>query len=188
MTAIAEKAHEYRSELQKLLDLNFDNPNEELKEFAKKNNMDLKDSKVQKYFLDIRKKYLEDINRFYEKNFVNFNNQIPQNATNNTLNSNIKKSVLSTENVKNPNKVAVKSSNTQQGTQNKANNINPNKSSKETKADKKPPTDREFLKKKSKGGNSLIETLRKNISPPIFFGVLFVALVLYFLKNHNENN
>ena len=59
MYAIAEKAKEYRSELQKLLDLNFENPNEDLKAFAENNKMDLKDPKIKKHFLDIRKKYLE---------------------------------------------------------------------------------------------------------------------------------
>ena len=73
MDQIAEKAKDYVKELQKLLDLNFENPNEELKNFAEKNKMDLKDPKIKKYFLDVRKKYLEDINKFYEKNFLSFN-------------------------------------------------------------------------------------------------------------------
>ena len=71
---ICEKAKEYKSELQTLVDLNFENPNEDLKNFAKKNKMDLKDPKIKKYFLDIRKKYLEEINQFYDKNFFNFKN------------------------------------------------------------------------------------------------------------------
>ena len=53
MDEIAEKAKEYIRELQKLLELNFENPNEELKLFAEKNKMDLKDPKIKKYFLDV---------------------------------------------------------------------------------------------------------------------------------------
>lgn len=188
MTAIAEKAHEYRSELQKLLDLNFDNPNEELKEFAKKSNMDLKDSKVQKYFLDIRKKYLEDINKFYEKNFLNYNNQIPQNTNNSSLNNKSQKARESFKKAKNLNKIPVNYSNSTQAIPSKSSVSSSSNTNINTKVDKKPSTEREFLKKKTNEGNTLIDTFKRNISLPIFFGVLISALVLYFLKNHNEKN
>jgi hypothetical protein len=182
MTAIAEKAHEYRSELQKLLDLNFDNPNEELKEFTKKNNMDIKDSKVQMYFLDIRKKYIEDINKFYEKNFLNFNNT--QNATN-SLKDNAKKASVNTEK-KNLSKNSVNNTNNEQIVINKPSVVITN-SNKDTKIDKKPITEREFLKKNPNEVSSLTDAFRKYISPPIFFGILFVSLALYFFKNHSSS-
>ena len=115
MDEIAEKAKEYIRELQKLLELNFENPNEELKLFAEKNKMDLKDPKIKKYFLDVRKKYLEDINKFYEKNFLSFNkNKIGGNNFNShnrngignnrkVLNKNMKKDYKEIGKIKNGN-------------------------------------------------------------------------------------
>jgi len=185
MTAIAEKALEYRYELQKLLDLNFDKPTEELKEFAKKNNMDLKDNKVQKYFLDIRKKYLEDINKFYEKNF----SKIFQN-TNNLLNKTKKIVCVNKQKAENTNEVAFNNAGSKVSTSNNSKIIVPSiKINNDIKVDKKSPCiKREFIKNKTNYRNSLIDSLRRNISPPIFFTVSILALVLYFFKNHHENS
>jgi len=167
MNSIAEKAAEYRSELQKLLDLNFDNPSQELKEFAYNNKMDLKEPKVQKHFLEIRKKYLDDINKFYESNFSNFNNQ---------------KSNLSKDYSKNrKNKI-----NKMTNSINPSNNIQGNilksefKSKDKNKADNKNKPEREFLKKKPNNKqNSIISNLKNNISPLIFIGILIISLIYY---------
>ena len=182
MTAIAEKAYEYRSELQKLLDLNFDDPNEELKEFTKKNNMDIKDSKVQMCFLDIRKKYIEDINKFYEKNFLNFNSTQIETIS---LKDNAKKASVNPQK-KNLRKNSVNNTNNKQTVINKPSVVITN-SNKDTKNDKKPITGRDFLKKNPNKVSSLKDEFTKYISPPIFFGILFVSLVLYFFKNHDYN-
>jgi hypothetical protein len=69
MKKIAEQAKAYKEDLQSLLELNFENPNNELKNFAIKNNLDLNDAKVREEFFKKRKQYLEEINKFYESNF-----------------------------------------------------------------------------------------------------------------------
>lgn len=185
MSSIAEKAHEYRVELQKLLDLNFDNPNEELKEFAKKSNMDLKDPKVQKYFLEIRKKYLEDINKFYENNFLNFNkNPMIKNGpvkNNNKKDSIIKNSKISENKTNKQDLKEIKNSNLNKEMENERNgnqfkNINNNKKTIKNE-------EREFLKKKE-NNESFLYSIQKYISPPIFCGVLLISLVLFYFKNY----
>lgn len=181
MTSIAEKAHEYRSELQKLLDLDFDNPSAELKEFAKNNNMNLKDKKVQKYFLEIRKNYLADINKFYEKNFLGFNSAtINKKSTTPFINTGKKTSI----NIPKNSNLSKSTSNTTTQSSIANNPSTISSGSKNNKEEKQPSTEREFLKKKVNDGNSLIVSFKKNISPPIFFGVLFVALILYIYRNN----
>jgi hypothetical protein len=81
---IVERAKQYRDELQKLLELDFDNPNEDLKKFAEKEKLDLKDPRVKEKFFEIRKQYLEQINKFHEDNIlmVKNNNQNPSSKSN----------------------------------------------------------------------------------------------------------
>jgi len=67
---VVDKAKIYKEDLQKLLELNFENPNDSLKEFAEKNNLDLKDSNIKEEFFNIRKQYLDKINKFYEENLL----------------------------------------------------------------------------------------------------------------------
>jgi hypothetical protein len=66
-----EQAKAYKEDLQSLLDLDFKNPNENLQKFSKEHNMDLSNPEVQNEFLQLRKEYLERINKFYEDNFLN---------------------------------------------------------------------------------------------------------------------
>jgi len=65
-----EQSNMYREELVKLLNIDFDNPNKELKEFAEKSKLDLKNPLVQENFLKIRKELIDKINSFYENNFL----------------------------------------------------------------------------------------------------------------------
>ncbi len=70
MQTIVEKAKIYKDDLQKLLELNFDQPNEDLKNFAEKNNLNLSDPNVKNEFFKIRKDYIAQINKFYEENLL----------------------------------------------------------------------------------------------------------------------
>ncbi len=65
-----EQSANYREDLVRVLDLNFDDPNKELKDFAEKNNLNLKKPEVQENFRKIRKQLIEKINGFYENNFL----------------------------------------------------------------------------------------------------------------------
>ena len=66
----AEEAHIFKKELQRLIDIDFKNPNNELIEFARKNNLDLNDTNVQNNFLKIRDEYIERVNVFYRSNII----------------------------------------------------------------------------------------------------------------------
>ena len=68
LSKIIEQAKKYRDDLQDLIDIDFNNPNEKLRSFAKEENLDLQDKKVQEHFLALRKKIIDDINEFHEKN------------------------------------------------------------------------------------------------------------------------
>ena len=70
------------------MEIDFDNPNEKLKSFALKENLDLNDLQVQKYFLQMKKKIIDEINEFHEKNLDLMKNQ---NENNKKLLNNIKK-------------------------------------------------------------------------------------------------
>lgn len=74
MQEVVEESKKYKEKLEKVLELNFDNPNEELLKFCKEHRLNLKDPNVKKEFLKIRKEYLDQINRFYGENlFLNPN-------------------------------------------------------------------------------------------------------------------
>lgn len=70
---IADQAELMKNDLQRLLVLDFDNPNEELKAYAETNKLDLNNPAVRREFLKIRKEYLDKINTLYKDNI--FNNQ-----------------------------------------------------------------------------------------------------------------
>ena len=63
---VLEQAEIYKENLTRLLNINFDNPDDNFKEFAIKNNFDLKDEEVKNEIINYRKKYLKLINTFYE--------------------------------------------------------------------------------------------------------------------------
>ena len=72
MQEVVEQSKRYKENLEKILDLNFENPSEELNKFCKENNLSLNDPNVKKEFLKIRKEYLDKINNFYTENlFLN---------------------------------------------------------------------------------------------------------------------
>ncbi len=71
-----EQAKHYKEELQRLLELDFENPNDSLKEFASKNNVSLKDPNVKEEFFKIRKEYIQKINKFYEENLLMHGNEV----------------------------------------------------------------------------------------------------------------
>lgn len=178
---IADKAKEYRYELQKLIDINFDNPNEELKAFAEKSKMDLKDPKVKKHFMDIKHKYLEDINKFYEKNFnpSEFNNK---RTISNTMKKKINGNNLKNNNSKNTASVKKNIDENKKNDErtNQTKNANASASSEKTPA----KNSREFLKPKINGEESLYDKIKKNISPQIFCCVFLFSLILMYFKNN----
>lgn len=70
MNEIIKKAKNYLNEVERLSELDFDNPSEELKKFAEKENLDLKDKTVQNHFIELRRKYLAEIDRFHDNNLI----------------------------------------------------------------------------------------------------------------------
>jgi len=74
MQEVVEQSKKFKENLERVLELNFDNPNEELYKFCKEHRLNLKDPNVKREFLKIRKEYLDQINRFYGENlFLNPN-------------------------------------------------------------------------------------------------------------------
>ena len=65
-----EQSNLYREDLVRLLNLDFNNPSKDLKEFAEKAKLDLKRQDVQDNFIKIRKELIDKINKFYENNFL----------------------------------------------------------------------------------------------------------------------
>lgn len=65
--AILEQSQTLYENLGKLLNINFDNPDSCLKEFAIKNNLDLKDPQVKQELINYQIKYIQKVNKFYEE-------------------------------------------------------------------------------------------------------------------------
>ena len=65
---IIKQANKYREDLNDLINLDFNNPNEKIINLSKKKGFDLKDQNIQKYFNDLKLKLIEEINIFLEKN------------------------------------------------------------------------------------------------------------------------
>lgn len=64
---ILERAEMYYENLTKLLSIDFDNPDDGLKEFAIKNNLDLKDDSFKNIMHKYKINYLDKVNNFYEE-------------------------------------------------------------------------------------------------------------------------
>jgi hypothetical protein len=74
MQEVVEQSKKFKENLERVLELNFDNPNEELYKFCKEHRLNMKDPNVKREFFKIRKEYLDQINRFYGENlFLNPN-------------------------------------------------------------------------------------------------------------------
>lgn len=86
----------YKDILENLTNLNFDKPNEYLKNFATTSNLDLKNENVQKEFYKLRDDYIKKVDDFYERNFG-------KNELNKMINPNSKqkKNNNSEDNIKN---------------------------------------------------------------------------------------
>jgi len=65
---IMKQAKKYRDDLNDLLEMDFDNPNERLLNLSRKEGIDLKDKNVQKYFNDLKMKLINEINEFHDNN------------------------------------------------------------------------------------------------------------------------
>ena len=65
---IIKQAKKYRDDLNDLINIDFNNPNEKLINLSKKEGFDLKDKNIQKYFNDLKIKLIEEINEFHESN------------------------------------------------------------------------------------------------------------------------
>ena len=63
-----KQAKKYRDDLNELLEMDFGNPNEKLLNFSRKEETDLKDKNVQKYFNDFKIKLINEINEFHDNN------------------------------------------------------------------------------------------------------------------------
>ena len=65
---IIKQAKKYRDDLNDLINIDFNNPNEKLINLSKKEGFDLKDKNIQKYFNDLKIKLINEINEFHESN------------------------------------------------------------------------------------------------------------------------
>ena len=65
---VIKQAKKYRDDLNDLINIDFNNPNEKLINLSKKEGFDLKDKNIQKYFYDLKLKLIEEINEFHESN------------------------------------------------------------------------------------------------------------------------
>ena len=65
---VIKQAKKYRDDLNDLINIDFNNPNEKLINLSKKEGFDLKDKNIQKYFNDLKIKLIEEINEFHESN------------------------------------------------------------------------------------------------------------------------
>ena len=65
---VIKQAKKYRDDLNDLINIDFNNPNEKLINLSKKEGFDLKDTKIQQYFNDLKLKLIGEINEFHESN------------------------------------------------------------------------------------------------------------------------
>ena len=65
---VIKQAKKYRDDLNDLMSIDFNNPNEKLINLSKKEGFDLKDKNIQKYFNDLKLKLINEINEFHESN------------------------------------------------------------------------------------------------------------------------
>ena len=65
--AVLEKAETYKENLTKIINMNFDRPDDQLKEFAIKNNIDLSDTEFKTELHNYKLSYINKINKFYEE-------------------------------------------------------------------------------------------------------------------------
>ena len=65
---IMKQAKKYRDDLNELLEMDFDKPNEKLINLSRKEGFDLKDKNIQKYFNDLKMKLINEINEFHDNN------------------------------------------------------------------------------------------------------------------------
>ena len=73
---IIKQAKKYRDDLNDLINIDFNNPNEKLINLSKKEGFDLKDKNIQKYFNDLKIKLNNEINEFHEINLKLMKSQI----------------------------------------------------------------------------------------------------------------
>ena len=65
---VIKQAKKYRDDLNDLINIDFNNPNEKLISLSKKEGFDLKDKNIQQYFNDLKLKLIGEINEFHESN------------------------------------------------------------------------------------------------------------------------
>ncbi len=80
---IMKQAKKYRDELNDLLEMDFNNPNEKLLNLSRKEGIDLKDKNVQKYFNDLKMKLINEINEFHDNNLNMMKGKNKENKENN---------------------------------------------------------------------------------------------------------
>ena len=125
---IIKQAKKYRDDLNELLNIDFDNPNEKLINLSRKEGFDLKDKNVQKYFYDLKMKLINEINEFHENN-LNIMKGKKQSSEKKTVNEKIfqEDSIYNQKNINNlyqRNKVKEKSNLNSKNKNDKNNNKN----------------------------------------------------------------
>lgn len=70
MANVINRAKNYRTDLQRLINIDFEHPSEEILSFCKEQNLDIKDKEVREHFDKLKKDYIEEINKFHQDNLL----------------------------------------------------------------------------------------------------------------------
>ena len=163
---VIKQAKQYRDDLNDLINIDFNNPNEKLIKLSKKEGFDLKDKNIQKYFNDLKLKLIKEINEFHESNL---NLMKEQNNKNINMYNEIKKQ--SNQNDKN---IYKRNLNEEKHLKNKKIYKNDkNEKTKEIKNDKNDKNRKQII---LKNNEKLKDTLK------LAFSGIFVFLCFYLLK------
>ena len=87
---IMKQAKKYRDDLNELLEMDFNKPNEKLINLSRKEGFDLKDKNIQKYFNDLKMKLINEINEFHDNNLNLMKGKNKENKENKNIETNNK--------------------------------------------------------------------------------------------------
>ncbi len=163
---VIKQAKQYRDDLNDLINIDFNNPNEKLIKLSKKEGFDLKDKNIQKYFNDLKLKLIKEINEFHESNL---NLMKEQNNKNINMYNELKKQ--SNQNDKN---IYKRNLNEEKPLKNKK--IYKNEKNEKTKEIKNDKNDKNRKQIILKNNEKLKDTLK------LAFSGIFVFLCFYLIK------
>jgi hypothetical protein len=171
---VIKQAKKYRDDLNDLMSIDFNNPNEKLINLSKKEGFDLKDKNIQKYFNDLKLKLINEINEFHESNLSLMKEQ--NNININRYNELKKEIKIDDEENLFENKKNVNNDNKDENNnKNKINNIKNNKDDKNSK---------NINKNENNRNNQIImknnEQLKNTLK--LAFSGIFIFLCFYLLK------